>query len=351
MTEEVYKKLADALDTHPNGFPRTESGVEIAILKKIFSRDEAIIACQLSRKQESYDSIAERLRLPANRVKSKLTEMVKRGLIRHNVQNGKSRYRLAPFIIGFYEAQLENMDHQLAHLVEEYLFEGGAEGIMRPQPAIHRVLPAQGAVKSEWILPYDEVKNIIKANNIFSVRKCICRVQQDHLGRRCKFPLDVCLTFSSRKRPPRPGDISKKDALALLDKADETGLVHTVSNVMEGLSYICNCCSCCCNILRGVTDFGIENSVAHSNYYSEINTDECTGCGICKDRCQVNAISIKDEIAVVNRRRCIGCGLCNTGCPTRAARLRIKPEDEIVNPPVDFETWELQRLRNRGIIK
>lgn len=351
MTEESYDKLADALDTLPNGFPRTDSGVEIAILKKIFSPEEAFIACQLSRKRESHNIIAERLRLPANTIKVKLTEMAKRGLIRHNVQNGKSQFRLAPFIIGIFEAQLENMDHQMAHLVEEYFFEGGAEGIMKPQPALHRIIPAQDAVKSEWILPYDDIKNILKANNIFSVQKCVCRVQQDHLSRRCNSPLDICLTFSSRERPTRPGDISKKEALTLLDKAEEIGLVHSVSNVMEGLGYICNCCSCCCAVLRGITDFGIEDSVAYSNYYSEIDTDECTGCGVCKDRCQVNAISMEDKVAVVNRRRCIGCGLCSTGCPTDAAQLQLKPEDERINPPFDFETWEFQRLRNRGLIK
>jgi ferredoxin len=127
------------------------------------------------------------------------------------------------------------------------------------------------------------------------------------------------------------------------------GLVHTVSNVMEGLGYVCNCCGCCCGILRGITDWGIENSVAYANYYSVIDADECLGCGICRKRCQVHAISEKDGVSVVDRKKCIGCGLCVTGCPNGVAKLEKKPQSEIVNPPADFEAWENERLRNRGL--
>ena len=254
-----------------------------------------------------------------------------------------------PFIVGFYEAQLENMDHELAHLVEEYMADGGAAGIMKPQPALNRVIPAQSAVKSEWILPYDDVKAILMAQKTFRIRDCICRVQQDHIGRRCTFPVKMYLNFSSVERPPTPNDISKEEALAVLDKSEEIGLVHTVSNIAKGIGYVCNCCGCCCGILRGITDWGIENSVAYANYYSIIDPDECIGCGICVERCQVNAISLEEGVAAVDRERCIGCGLCVTGCPSNAAKLQRKPEDEIVHPPVDLATWESERLRNRGL--
>jgi ferredoxin len=254
-------------------------------------------------------------------------------------------------MVGVYEGQLEGMDHEFAHLFDEYMADGGAAGIMKPQPAIHRVIPAQGSVKSEWILPYDDVRSILLAAKTFSVRDCICRVQQDQLGRRCDFPLSNCLMFSSVERKPRPDDISKEEALAILDETEEIGLVHTVSNVANQLGYVCNCCGCCCAILRGITDWGIEKSVAYANYYSVIYADECTGCGACIERCQVKAISQNDAVAVVDQKACIGCGLCVTGCPTEAARLVRKAADEIVPPPVDFAAWEQERLRNRGLIE
>lgn len=349
MNDHVYEHLAEALDKLPNGFPRTPSGVEIRVLKKIFSPEEASVASQLTGSMEPVIAIAKRIGLPVEEAKAKLIKMAKRGLLWYHDEDGQASFRLAPFVVGIYEAQLESMDHELAHLVEEYLANGGAAGIMKPQPALHRVIPAQKAVKLEWILPYDDVKAILMQSKTFHLRDCICRAQQDHIGRKCDFPLRTCLSFSSIERPPNPLDISKEEALAFLDKAEEMGLVHTVSNVMKGIGYVCNCCGCCCGILRGITDWGIENSVAYANYYAVIDPDECVGCGICRKRCQVHAISEQDGISVVNIEKCIGCGLCVTGCPNEAAKLTRKPDKEVVNPPVDFATWEHERLRNRGL--
>lgn len=350
MINDMYEQLADALDRVPNGFPRTPSNVEVAILKKIFSADEASLASQLCGEMEAVDVIAERVGRSVKEVRTMLMKMVKRGLVWFDKQAGKPRFRLAPFIVGIYEAQVNNMDHDLAHLVEKYMADGGAEGIMKPQPALHRVVPAQSAVQSEWILPYDDVRAILLAAKTFQVQDCICRVQQDYIGRQCDFPLKVCLSFSSSARPSSQDAISQEEALAILDQTEEIGLVHTVSNIAEGIGYVCNCCGCCCGILRGITDWGIENSVAYANYYATIDPDECVGCGICIERCQVHAISEQDGAAVVDRERCIGCGLCITGCPNDVTKLQRKPDDEIVHPPADYATWERERLHSRGLI-
>lgn len=350
MIDDAYGQLADALDRLPNGFPRTSSNVEVKLLKKIFSPEDAAIGSQLSGNMEPVDVIAERIGLSPEEARAKLAEMGKRGLVWSDNQDGKPRFRLAPFIVGIYEAQLENLDHELVHLFEEYMANGGAAGIMGPEPALHRVVPAHGTVKTEWILPYDDVRALLLDARSFHVRDCICRTEQDLVGRKCDFPLENCLSYSSVERPPGPNSISQEEALALLDETEEIGLVHTVRNVMKGVGYICNCCGCCCGILRGITDWGIENSVAQANYYAVIDPDECVGCGICIERCQVDAISEKDGIAVVDRKRCIGCGLCVTGCPNDVAELQRKPDDEIVHPPEDFPTWEHERLTNRGMI-
>ena len=351
MSDDAYERLADALDRLPNGFPRTPSKVEIRLLKRIFSPDDASLVSQLSGSMEPIDLIAQRLRLPVKEIRTRLMDLAKRGLVWFDKEGGKPRFRLAPFVVGIYESQLEKMDHELAHLFEEYMAQGGALGIMKPQPALHRVIPAQSAVKTEWVLPYDDVRAILLSAKTFSVGECICRVEQDHIGRRCNFPLRNCLSFSSVERPASPGDISQEEALSILDQTEEIGLVHTVSNVAKDFGYICNCCGCCCGILRGITDWGIENSVAYANYYAEIDQDICTGCGTCRERCQVNAISEKDGMSIIDLKSCIGCGLCVSGCPEQAARLYPKPEAEIVPPPEDYATWERERLRNRGLIE
>jgi len=349
MDDHAYEELAEALDGLPNGFPRTTSRVEIAILKRIFSSREAFLAGWLSGKPEPADEIAERAAMPAEAVREELSDMAQRGLVWSEKRSGEACFRLAPFIVGIYEAQVGLMDHELAHLVEEYLREGGAEGIMKPQPALHRVIPTEGSIAAEWILPYDDVRQVMLSAKVFSARDCICRLQQDQLGDRCDYPMSVCLSFSSSDRPPRPGDISRAEALSLLEQSEEVGLVHTVSNVMQGVGYICNCCGCCCGILRGITDFGIEDSVAFANYYAVIDPDLCTACGTCIERCQVEAIIEEDGVSVVVRERCIGCGLCVSGCPDDVPQLVRKPDTEITHPPTDFSAWEQERLQQRGL--
>jgi len=350
MSDEVYEKLAEALDRLPNGFPRTPSNVEIPMLKKIFSEEEAALASRLTGTMESVDKIAERLEQPAKQLQSQLMKMAKRGLLWLSKKDGKLQFRLAPFIVGILEAQVEDMDHEFAHLFEEYMADGGAAGIMKPQPALHRVVPAHGSVKSEYILPYEDVRALLEKGKSFRVRDCICRVQQDLLGsRKCDSPIKNCVTFATYERPARPDDITKERAIEILDEAEEVGLVHTVSNSIKDVYYFCNCCGCCCGILRGITDWGIEKSVAYANYSAVIDPDTCTGCGLCIERCQVNAISENDGVSVVDRAKCIGCGLCVSGCPENAAQLEPRPDAEKIEPPEDFDAWERARLKNRGL--
>ncbi|MBE0431920.1 4Fe-4S binding protein [candidate division WOR-3 bacterium] len=350
MQDDVYERLAGALGRMPNGFPRTPSNVEIRILKKIFTDEEAMLASNLSHVREPVGEIALRLGVPEQELKTRLVEMVKRGLVWMSRKEGQMSFRLAPFIVGIYESQIELMDHEYAHLIEEYLVAGGAAGIMRPQPALHRVVPGRHAVKSEYILPYDDIKAMFENAKSFRAEDCICRVQQETLGRRkCDFPVRLCLNFSPVARPSSPHDVSKEEALALLDQAEEIGLVHCVSNVIKGLFYVCNCCGCCCGILRGITDWGIEESVARANYYSVIDPDLCNACGTCVDRCQVHAIIEEGGVMSVQREKCIGCGLCVTGCSSGAAALKRKTDAELVDPPEDFSAWERARLQRRGV--
>ncbi|MFC1607836.1 4Fe-4S binding protein [Candidatus Latescibacterota bacterium] len=345
--DKYYDKLADALDKLPNAFPRTKSNIELQILKKIFTPQDAWIAGQLTIKMDSIVEIARRTGLPEKDTRDRLADMRKRNII---LGGEKTGYRLKPFIIGFWESQLDTMDHELSHLFELYMDEGGAE-LMKHNPPIHRVIPAQSAVKKEMIIPYDDLHSMMQSSKSFILRDCICRKQQDQIGeRKCDYPLNVELIFFQHEIPESPLSISKERALEVLDETENIGLVHTVRNTEKGVYYTCNCCGCCCGLLRGITEWGIENSVAYANYYSVIDPDDCTGCGKCVERCQVKAISKQGDVAVVEREKCIGCGLCVTGCQTGVAKLEKKPDSEIINPPKDFATWEQDRMKNRGLI-
>ena len=351
--DDVYERLAAALDGLANGFPRTASGVEIRILHKMFSTEEATVAALLTAEPQPAEEVAGPAGSSLDRTAATLGALAERDLVWADEDVVRSRFRLAPFLVGAFDAHmLTTRDPEYARLMEEYLNGGGGALIMAPQPAIHRVVPARGAVKREWVLPYEDVRTILLGAEVFRVKDCVCRVQLELAGRRdCGFPVANCLWFASTSDASAEGEtISRIEALAILDEAEEVGLVHTVSNVVEGVDYLCNCCGCCCHLLRGITEWGIEHSVAQANFYAVVDPEECTACAICEERCQVKAIAEADGTYLVNRDRCIGCGLCVSGCPSEAIQLHLKPVEEIVLPPIDFTAWERQRLRDRGLL-
>lgn len=343
-----YEKLADALNALPNGFPRTETGSDLKLLRFMYTPDEAQLACHLSSKREDAKDIAQRLNMLRKEVISGLFNMVRRGKVLMERQDGKLKFYLAPFVVGSYEAAGDKMNEEMASLVEDYFNDGGIYGIMQPQPALHRVIPAVDTLDLEWILPHDNVLAMLENAQTFHVRDCICRLQQASLGKGCGAPKHNCLAFSNIGRSPKPGDISKQEAIQLIDDAEKAGLVHSVSNIVDGLNYICNCCGCCCGILRGITKWGIENTMARANYEAIINPDFCAGCKTCVKRCQVSAINMIDGKAVINRDKCLGCGLCISTCKAKAVKLVARPQSEQIKPPKDFGQWEHDRLMNRG---
>ena len=278
-----------------------------------------------------------------------LKAMARAELIWISRVNGSLGFRLAPFVVGIYEAHLYGMDRESAELFERFMAEGGAKALMQMQPPLQRVVPARDATDAEWILPYDDVKNLMMKARGFSVRDCVCRYERSLVGEACSAPLRSCLTFSDSERPPHSNTISQEQALAVLDQAEEHALVHTVMNTVESVYYVCNCCGCCCALLRAMNSYGAATAVARANYYATIDAGQCNACGLCLDRCQVHAIKAGPSSYSVDRARCIGCGLCVTGCPDHAAHLLPLPATEIVRPPQDFHAWEEERLRNRNL--
>lgn len=347
--KNVYVDLADALNALPNGFPRTESGSDLQLLKYMYNEKEAELASQLSGTYELVDDIALRMGKLPKEVIAGLFSMLRDVKVLMDRSGGKTRFRLAPFIVGSYEGHVGHMSEELAIMVENYLYDGGVEGIMKPQPALHRVVPIPDTVDLEWILPYDNVLAIIDNAQSFHVQDCICRLQRDSIGKACDAPKHNCLSFSTTKRSMKDGDITKDEALQLIKDAEEAGLVHSVSNVVDGLNYICNCCGCCCGILRGITEWGIENTMARANYEAVVEDSNCIGCEICVDRCQVSAITMVDGIATIDRDKCLGCALCVTTCGSDAMKLIPRPSSEQIAPPENFGEWEKQRLLSRDV--
>ena len=171
----------------------------------------------------------------------------------------------------------------------------------------------------------------------------------------CEKPLEVCMHIAPVEGVfdnPRVGrKISKEEAYNLLRKSEEEGLVHLTWNVQSGHFFICNCCGCCCEVLRPINERGIPAStVVYSGHYADIDSDACVACGTCADeRCQVNAIEEGEEAYRVIGEKCIGCGLCLTTCPSEALQLVRKEQEKLVAPPLDERAWYEERGRQRGV--
>jgi H+/Na+-translocating ferredoxin:NAD+ oxidoreductase subunit B len=353
--EDVYRKLARVLDTLPNGFPSTESGVEIKLLKKIFTPQQADLFCGLRLTFETAEQVAERTGRPLEGLEEKLKEMGKAGQLFAIDMGGIWVFKMMPWAFGIYEFQNDRLDQEFVKLNEEFAPVYGKQ-FFSQTPQLMQVLPIEKQIAVEQeTLPYEKVSSLIDQNQSFLVNDCICKKEQGLLGHPCDRPMQVCLAMA-----PIPGAfdkypygkvLTKEEAYALLDKTEELGLVHLTANQQGGNYYICNCCGCCCGVLGGINKLGIPASkVINSHYYAEIDPDKCISCGICaEERCQVKAIEEGDEAYRVDPERCIGCGLCVSTCSGEAIRLVHKNQEKIVPPPINEEAWFEERGRVRGV--
>ena len=108
--DEIYHKVSKVLDTLPSGFPSTDNGIEINILKKIFTPEEADLFCDLKMTPETAEQIAERTGRPKEGLEEKLIEMWKRGEIAASKVGGVKTFKMMPWILGIYEFQHKRMD-------------------------------------------------------------------------------------------------------------------------------------------------------------------------------------------------------------------------------------------------
>jgi Na+-translocating ferredoxin:NAD+ oxidoreductase subunit B len=355
MGEEAYIQLAEHLNAMPQGFPRTRSGVEIRLLKKIFSEEEARVAARMKLLPETPAQVAERLGLEPGTLAATLESMVSKGQILGTGPRDDRRYSAFPFVVGIHEFQLARIDREYAELFEAYFEESIQDESTQTRPGQVRVYPVEEAVQGDLVvLPFEKVSTLVDKAKAYAVADCLCRKEFHLLDKGCKATMNNCIGLSP---DPHGFDIdyrgvrkvSKEEVLDLLRKAEAEGLVHTSWNVQDDHMYICNCCTCCCAVLRGVKMSNKPNFMAKSNYFAEIDGNECVSCGVCRDeRCPVGAIDEGKDQFVVNRERCIGCGVCVNACPNEAIRLVRKPEGEIDIPPRNIVEWTLEKAQKTG---
>lgn len=352
MTAKVYYDLREQLNQYSLGFPSTESGVEIKILEKLFSEEEAELYLNLSMMLEAPEAIAQRVGRDAAEVAGLLESMFEKGLIFRIKKSDAPKYGAVPFVVGSYEYQAKNMDREFAELFEQYFLEDLArQGIGQTPPL--RTIPVSQSISHSWpVAPYEDVRKLFEGRDKIAVAKCICRMQQDLLDKGCEKPQEVCFQFGSHAQyyvdKGMARFITKEEALGIIDRCDQEGLVPQPF-VSQDAGGMCNCCGDCCGILRAIKLHPKPAEQVLTNYYMDVDTDACSGCETCVDRCQMEAIEVGDDsVAHVNRDRCIGCGLCVTTCPSDAAKLIAKPASDRQIPPETARGYIMQLAAARG---
>lgn len=350
---DVYQRLANHLDNLPGGFPPTETGVELRILKRLFSKEEAEIVPGLTMMLEPVSAIAARMERDSAELAKMLEDMSKKGLIFRSSKGGEKHYMAAQFVIGIWEYHLNDLDEDLIRDVNEYLPYFMKAGWVNQKTRQLRVVPISKSISAEIsVMPYEVAEEIVKRQSKIVVSPCICRREHEMVGKGCDKPEELCLIFGSGAHYYEENGlgraITQDEALAVLNTGLEAGLVLQPGNAQKP-SNICMCCGCCCQILKNLRSLERPARVVHSNYYAEVAMEDCTACEACADRCQMDAIEVED-VARVDRDRCIGCGLCVTECPVDAMTLKQKAAaDQYVPPKNTFETY-LTMARERGKI-
>jgi hypothetical protein len=145
MTSRVYCDLREQLDEYSAGFPATESGVEMKIVKRLFTEKEVDLYLNLSMMLETGESVSQRLGLAPSNIMTLLEQMVDKALIFRLRKGESARYAAVPFLPGSFDFQLKGIDRELAELYDRYLPEGLGKRAVASMPAL-RAIPVNRTI-------------------------------------------------------------------------------------------------------------------------------------------------------------------------------------------------------------
>jgi formate hydrogenlyase subunit 6/NADH:ubiquinone oxidoreductase subunit I len=347
---DAYRKLQKHLDKMPVGYPATKSGVEIDLLKAIFTPQEASIATHLDYKHKTVDQIFEMAKAEVGS-KEELTrildEIVAKGGITRRERDKQKQYAVLSLLLwGMYEHQLKRLSPEFLNDVGQYMMgEFGFELATSTIPKM-RVIPIEESVKAEHhVATYDELRHLIeKAGDHIAVQDCICRKVNDLQGKNCQATerREVCMSLGDLAdlyvEEGWGRRLDQKEAFEIARKNEEEGLVLMPGNEQEA-TFMCACCRDCCGMLSMMKNFPRPADVVASNYYAQVNTALCTGGGTCVDRCPIEAVKVENTVSSVDLARCIGCGLCVSTCPENAMHL-VKKDVEVIPPKTEEDLYD-----------
>ncbi len=369
-----YRALAHRLQAGTTALvpPSSEEGWQgfREILEILYSPDDAALAARLPTVPTSLRAIAARLGLPEAQLAPRLTAMAERGLVLDlvNPRTGRTKYLLAPPVVGFFEFSMMRAHdgvpkRRMAEAMEAYTRgdEAFAREVFGHPTVIGRALVRETALEEELpdVLDWERATSLIENAERLAVSLCYCRHSAEHLGRACDAPRETCLSlnggadFVARHKFGRA--IERSEALEILHRSRQGGLMQIADNVQSRPSYICNCCGCCCEQLQSINHHGLRG-VVPSGFVASPQEDRCVGCSRCARACPIGAISLLPSRAAAERKselapsvdpdRCIGCGLCADACHKSAMRMERRPVQPHI--PADLLEKALRMSIERG---
>ncbi len=363
--KDIYRKLGKKIDNLTMRAPWNKAFH--AILKELYSTEEADIIVKMPYGLSKLDKIEKITKYESSKLRKILDSLCSKGLMMDLCLGGEYYYTPSPIIIGIFEFTMMRTGQGLntkkwAKLFHEYL-QGddsfwAANFIKDEKISPLRALPHEEAVdESEYVevLDYEKATSIVDNAKKFCIGICSCRHEKLHVGEKnCDVPLDTCSSFDGAAdyliKRNLGKEVSKTEMLENLDRSREMGLVFCADNVKKDITFICHCCSCCCNVMLGINKFGYPNILVTSSYIAEVDEKVCAVCGTCVESCPINAIEmLSEENPKINTALCIGCGVCALNCQTGALKL-VKRKQRILHPEDTFERVVLQCLE-RGTLQ
>jgi len=352
--QEIYEKLRARLDDLATGYPATESRVEIRLLKRLFTEEEAELYLQLSPFLEKPKAVALRLNRDVDELEPILERMAQKGLLFRKRKGDLVRYSAVPYVVGIFEHQLGRMDEAFARDHEEYFRTAFGQTIQSFKTPVLRTIPINRQLVADYpVAPYEDVLQIIESQKKIAVAPCVCRSTTKLAGNECDKPVENCFSFGSHAEYYVENGmgrfISIDEAKKIVKKNEEAGLVMQPFNSQK-IGGMCSCCGDCCGVLRSLKLHPNPAEMVQSNYFARVDEAECTGCETCLERCQMDAIEVTGGLAAIDLARCIGCGLCVTTCPGEAIALIKKSEDKLYEPPKSGAETYMRIMQERGKI-
>ena len=362
MIANVYQRLAKHLASLGMGYPEKEELLEI--LRENFTPLEAEVALAIPTRVIPFEPVPVAEMEPPEHVSREeleriLSNLAQRGLVfSKRLEDGSTGYALQQFGYGFPQTFFWSGVHtpnakRTAELVTNYSRKELIEEIYGHTPTkAFRYVPVSVSFEPEShaVFPFEMMEELIRRVNVIALVHCPCRTMAQLIGKkRCDHALENCIKYDELAEYLIDKGIGKKithqDALDVIRRSEEAGLVHLVDNAREGIKHACNCCGCCCWSVGTIRRKRIPRDVLMATYFlRETDEERCTGCGQCVEICPVQVIRMGGDFPVVDRDWCIGCGVCAIPCPVSAVKL-VRKTNAV--PPKDFRELQNQILKER----